>query len=111
MFQGQFQKLLAMEIIAEEIGPFWVLTILKMTGGSPEVRSNKNLTFIDISYLIFYILHLTYDILHSSNRPMDQWANGPMDQWTNGPTDQWTNGPIDQWTNGPVDQWTNGPMV
>ena len=53
---------------------------LKMTGGTPEVRSDKSLTL------------LTFDI-----QPMDQWTNSPMDQWT---MDQLTNGPIDQWTNG-----------
>ena len=41
-------------------------TWLKMTGGTPEVRSDKSLTL------------LTFDI-----QPMDQWTNGPMDQWTN----------------------------
>ena len=70
----------------------------KMTGGTPEVRSDKNLTL------------LTFDI-----QPMDQWTNGAVEQWSNvlwsdKPKDQWTNGPMVQWTNGPKDQWTNGPM-
>ena len=47
-----------------------------MTGGTPEVRSDKSLT------------SLTFDI-----QPMDQWTDGP---WNNGTMDQWTNGP---WTN------------
>ena len=45
---------------------------IKMTGGTPEVRSDKSLTL------------LTYDILHFT-----------FNQRTNGPTDQWTNGPMD----------------
>ena len=64
----------------------------KMTGGTPEVRSDKSLTL------------MTFYFRHSTNGPMDQRTNGPMDQWTNGPMDQWTNGPIVQWTNGPMDQ-------
>ena len=76
-----------------------ILAILKMTGGTPEVRSDKSLTL------------KTLNIQHSTNGPMDQRTNGPMDQWTNGPMDQWNNGPMDQWTNGPMDQWSNGPMV
>ena len=44
----------------------------KMTGGTPEVRSNKSLT----------LMNLTFDI-----QLMDQWTNGPMDQGTNGPMD------------------------
>ena len=47
----------------------------KMTGGTPEVRSDKSLTLLTFG-------------------PMDQWTNGPMDQWTNGPMDQWYNGAI-----------------
>ena len=39
----------------------------KMTGGTPEVRSDKNLTL------------LTFDI-----QPIDQWTNSPMVQWSNG---------------------------
>ena len=42
-----------------------------MTGGAPEVRSDKSLTL-----LTFDILHMTFDI-----QPMDQWTNGPMDQF------------------------------
>ena len=49
-----------------------------MTGGTPEVSSHKSLTL------------LTFEILHSTNGPMDQWTNGPMWKWTNGPMDQWT---------------------
>ena len=44
-----------------------------MTGGTPEVRSDKSLTL------------LTFGL-------MDQWINGPMDQWTNGPMDRCTDG-------------------
>ena len=57
-----------------------------MTGGTPEVSSDK-------------ILILS---------TFDQWTNGPMVQWTNGPMDPWTSGPMDQWTNRPMDQRTNG---
>ena len=39
----------------------------KMTGGSPEVRSDKSLTL------------KTFNIPHSTNGPMDQQTNGPMD--------------------------------
>ena len=42
---------------------------IKMTGGTPEVRSDKRLTL------------MTFNIRYST---MDQWTNGPMDQWTNG---------------------------
>ena len=48
---------------------------IKMTRGTPEVHSNKNLTL-----LTFDISFLTFDI--------SQWTNGPMDQWTK---DQWSN--------------------
>ena len=54
-----------------------VHALLKMTGGTPEVRSDKSLTLMTFG-------------------PMDQRTNGIMDQWTNGPMDQWTNGPMDQ---------------
>ena len=54
-----------------------------MTGGTPEVRSDKSLT------------KLTLDICHSTNGPMDQGTNGPLDRWTNEPTVQWNDGPID----------------
>ena len=54
-----------------------------MTGGTPEVRSDKSLTL------------MTINIRHITNGPMNQRANGPMDQWTNGPMDQWTKGPLD----------------
>ena len=58
-----------------------------MTGGTPEVRSDKSLTLV------------TFNIQHSTKGPMDQWTNGPMDQWINGPKDQWTNnGPIVDWS-------------
>ena len=40
------------------------LQIVKMTGGTPEVRSDKSLILLTFG-------------------PMDQWTNGPMDQWTN----------------------------
>ena len=53
-----------------------------MTGGTPEVRSDKRLTL------------MTFNIGHSINGPMDQRTKGPMDQWTNGQVDQWTNGPM-----------------
>ena len=43
----------------------------KMTGGTPEVRSDKSLTL------------MTLNIQHSTNGPMDQRTNGPMDHWTN----------------------------
>ena len=56
----------------------------KITGGTPDVRSDKSLTL------------MTFNIPHSNNGPMDQRNNGPMDQWTNGLMDQWTNGPMDQ---------------
>ena len=46
--------------------------MIKMTGGTPEVRSDKSLTLV------------TFNIRHSTNGPMDQQTNGPMDQWTNG---------------------------
>ena len=60
---------------------FWTISLnWKMTGGTPEVRSEKSLTL------------LTFNIWHSINGPMDQWTNGPMDQLTNGPMGQWTNG-------------------
>ena len=52
--------------------PTLTRNILKMTGGTPEERSDKSLTLLTFG-------------------PMDQWTNGPMDQWTNGPMDQWTN--------------------
>ena len=42
-------------------------TYSKMTGGTPEVRSDKSLTL------------MTFNIQHSTNGPMDQWTNGPMD--------------------------------
>ena len=64
----------------------------KMTGGTPEVRSDKSFTL------------MTFNIRHSTNGPMNQRTNGPMDQWTNGPMDQWNNGPMVQLTNGPMDQ-------
>ena len=48
----------------------------KMTGGTPEVRSDKSLTLLtfDIWFLTFDIWHMTFY--------MDQWTNWPMDQWT-----------------------------
>ena len=49
-----------------------------MTGGTPEVRSDKILTL------------MTFNIQHSTNGLMDQWTIGPMDQWFNGQMDQWT---------------------
>ena len=55
-----------------------------MTGGAPEVRSNKSLTLLTfgIWYLIFDIWNLTYDIWHLTLdiQPMDHWTNGAMDQ-------------------------------
>ena len=39
----------------------------KITGGTPEVRSDKSLTFV------------TFNIRHSTYGPMDQRTNGPMD--------------------------------
>ena len=53
----------------------WVyngMPIVKMTGGTPEVRSVKSLTL------------MTFNIRHLTNGPMDQRTNGPIDQWTNG---------------------------
>ena len=46
-----------------------------MTGGTPEVRSDKSLTL------------LTFGLT-------DKWNNGIIDQWTNGPMVQWTNEPM-----------------
>ena len=40
---------------------------IEMTGGTPEVRSDKNLTLS------------IFDIWHSTNGPMAKWTNGPMD--------------------------------
>ena len=40
----------------------------KMTGGTPEVRSDKSLSF------------LPFDIWQWSYGPVVQWSNGPMDQ-------------------------------
>ena len=54
-----------------------------MTGGPPEVRSEKLLSLMPFDF-----------------QPIDQWTNGQMDQWSNGPMDQWTTGSIDQWSNG-----------
>ena len=54
-----------------------------MTGGTPEVRSDKILTL------------MTSNIRHSTNGPIDQRTNGPMDQWINEPMDKLTNGPQD----------------
>ena len=59
------------------------LLLRKMTGGAPEIRSDKSLLL-----LTFGILYLTFDFW---NLTFNQWTNGPMDQWTNGLTDQWTN--------------------
>ena len=56
-----------------------------MTGGTPEVRSDKRLTL------------LTFNIYKVR-------SNGPMVQ-----LDQWTNGPLEQSTNDPMVQWTHGP--
>ena len=39
----------------------------KMTGGTPEVRSDKSFTL------------MTFNIPHSTNGPMDQWTNGLLD--------------------------------
>ena len=55
----------------------------KMTGGTPEVRSDKSQTLLtfdilfltfDIWHLTYYIWHITFDIWHSTNGPMDQWT-------------------------------------
>ena len=64
-----------------------LLNTIKMTRGTPEVRSDKSLTLLtfDIWFLTIDIWHLTFN----------QWTNGPIVQWTNGPMDQWTNGPMD----------------
>ena len=43
-----------------------VVEMVKMTGGTPEVRSDKSLTL------------MTFNIQHSTNGPMDQQTNGPM---------------------------------
>ena len=76
----------------------------KMTGGTPEVHSDKRLTLLtlDIWFLTFEIWHMAFYI-----QPTDQYTNGPMDQWTNGPKD---NGPMDHWTNGPIVKWSNRLM-
>ena len=79
--------------------PQLIASVATMTGGTPELRSDKSLTL------------MTFNIQHSNNGPTDQRINGPMDQWTNGTMDQWTNGPMVQWTNGPMDQWSHGPIV
>ena len=95
-------------------GTVWI--DIKMTGGTPEVRSDKSLALLTfhIWYFTFYISHLTFDILHLTYEiwhfTSNQWTNGTIDQWTHWSMDQWTNGPMDQWTNGPINQWTNGPM-
>ena len=47
----------------------YILPTAKMTGGTPEVRSDKTL--------------MTFNIQHSTNGPMDQRTNGPKDHWTN----------------------------
>ena len=58
---------------------------VKMTGGIPEVRSDKSLILLtfdiwyltfDISFLTFYIWDRTFYILHSTNGPMDNCING-----------------------------------
>ena len=46
-----------------------------MTGGTPEVRSDKSLTL------------MTFNIRHSTNGLTDQWTNGSVDKGTNGPMD------------------------
>ena len=62
----------------------FIIADKKMTGGTPEVRSDKSLTLMTFG--------------------RDKWTNGPMDQWNNGPMDQWSNGPMDQWSHGPIVQ-------
>ena len=56
-----------------------IISPLKMTGGTPEVRSDKSLTLLTFG-------------------PMDQWINGLIEQLTNGQMDQWSHGPIVQWS-------------
>ena len=70
----------------------------KMTGGTPEVRSDKSLSF------------LPFDIWQWSYGPVVQWSYGLPDQWTNGPMDPGTKGPMVQWTNSLMDHWTNGTL-
>ena len=80
-----------------------LLSELKMTGGTPEVRSVK-INLIDFWHLTFDLidfLTLTFDLidfcfLTFDIQLMDQWTNEPMDQWTNGLIDQRTNGPMDK---------------
>ena len=59
----------------------------RSSGGTLRQKFN----FIDLWHLTFYILHMTFDIGHSTNGPINDGTNGPMDQCTNGPMDQWTN--------------------
>ena len=87
---GVYENLLNIAILA--------ITKPKMTGGTLEVHSNKNLTFW---HLTFDIWLLIFDILHPK---MDQWTNGPVVQRTYWPIDQWTDGPMDQWTIGSMDK-------
>ena len=87
----------------------WLCTNLgwKVTGGTPEVRTNKKFTLLtfDIWYLIYFVHDIWHFwIVHSTNGPMYQLTDGPMHQWTNAPMEQWTNGPMDEWTSGPMDQ-------
>ena len=58
--------------VVAKINKFKKNPLIKMTGGTPEARSDKSLTL------------MTFNIRHSTNGPMDQQTNGPMDQWTNG---------------------------
>ena len=116
IYLGKLERNTAISCLKE------LLMELKMTWGTPEVRSVK-INLIDFWHLKFDLIdfwHLTFDLIdfwHSTFDLIDfwhltfnQWTNGPMDQWTKGPMDQWTNGPMDPWTNGPMDQWTNGPV-
>ena len=58
-----------------------ILPTIKITGGTPEVRSDKSLTLLTFDF--FYI------------QTMDQWTNGPMVKWSNGPMDHGNNRAMD----------------
>ena len=64
-------------LLISEVHSTWlnIMSQWKMTGGTPEVRSDKSVTL------------MTFNIRHSTNGPMDQRTNGLRNQWTNGPMD------------------------
>ena len=53
------------------------LILLKMTGGTPEVQSDKSLTLLtfDIWFFTFDIWHMTFYILHSTNAQLVKRVN------------------------------------